>query len=66
MQIEKRFREAVSKKPRLLVTAPSNGAVDGIIARIFKDGFKDGLGKRYNPHISRVGRGRGENVKLIR
>ena len=63
--IQGRYREAVGRKPRLLVTAPSNGAVDGIIGKIFKDGFKDGLGKSYNPSIVRVGYGRGKGVEQV-
>lgn len=47
------------------MTAPSNGAVDGIITKIFKGGFRDGLGKPYNPSIARVGSGQGAAVKSV-
>jgi senataxin len=40
---------AVRAKPRLLVCAPSNAAVDNVILKIMEDGFVDGSGKRYNP-----------------
>lgn len=58
----RRIKEA---KPRILVTAPSNVAVDNIISRIFTDGFKDDTGNRYNPTIVRTGRGVGEQVKAV-
>lgn len=44
-------------KPRLLVCAPSNAAVDNIIQKIMEDGFVDGSGQRYNPSMIRVGVG---------
>jgi senataxin len=42
-------------KPRLLVCAPSNAAIDNIILKIMEDGFIDGKGQRYNPLMVRVG-----------
>jgi senataxin len=44
-------------KPRILVVAPSNTAVDNIILRIMEDGFVDGNGGQYFPNILRVGSG---------
>jgi senataxin len=52
-------------KPRLLVAAPSNVAVDNIIIKIIQDGFVDGKGVRYNPRIVRVGNGLGDSVKSV-
>lgn len=45
-------------KPRILIVAPSNIAVDNIITRIMKDGFLDGNRNIYHPEIVRVGGGR--------
>lgn len=39
------------------VTAPSNAAVDNIVAKVIEEGFCDGEGRRYFPKIVRVGRG---------
>ena len=47
--------QLTSIKPRLLVVAPSNTAVDNIILRIMKDGFIDGNGGKYYPNILRFG-----------
>ena len=44
-------------KPRLLVAAPSNVAVDNIVSRIMSDGFLDGEGARRAVKGAR-GRGR--------
>lgn len=52
-------------KPRLLVCAPSNAAVDNIILKIMEDGFIDGQGNRYNPSMIRVGRGMGASVRSV-
>lgn len=52
-------------KPRLLVCAPSNAAVDNIILKIFEDGFVDGSGQRYNPSMIRVGVGQSSAVSSI-
>lgn len=50
---------------RILVTAPSNAAVDEIAGRIMAEGFRDGNGQRYNPPILRVGRGAGPRVREV-
>jgi senataxin len=52
-------------KPRLLVAAPSNAAVDNIILKIMQDGFVDGKGHRYNPSMIRVGVGRSAAVGAV-
>ena len=57
--------EAAKGKPRLLVCAPSNNAVDNIIHKIFESGFIDGHGRRYNPSLVRVGRGASDSVKHV-
>jgi senataxin len=56
---------AVRSKPRLLVCAPSNAAVDNIILKIMEDGFVDGSGQRYNPSMIRVGVGQSQTVKDV-
>lgn len=50
-------------KPRILVVAPSNTAVDNIILRIMEKGFVDGNGGKYFPTILRVGVG-SKNPKI--
>lgn len=52
-------------KPRLLVCAPSNAAIDNIILKIMTDGFIDGQGRRYNPSMIRVGVGQGTSVRAV-
>ena len=52
-------------KPRVLVTAPSNVAVDQIIARIMEKGFRDGENVTYRPHLVRFGRGQGKHVRPV-
>ncbi|KAG7374539.1 DNA helicase [Nitzschia inconspicua] len=52
-------------KPRLLVCAPSNAAVDNVILKIMEDGFIDGSGQRYNPSMIRVGVGQSRAVKDV-
>eukprot|EP00501_MAST-03F_sp_TOSAG23-6_P002251 GSMAST32.ASY1.ANO1.2351.1 assembled CDS len=42
-------------RPRILVVAPSNAAVDEIIRRIIKNRFRAGDGSLYNPHLVRLG-----------
>ncbi len=59
------LEEASKQKPRLLVCAPSNNAIDNVIQKIMEGGFIDGSGKRYNPSIVRVGVGQSEVVKDV-
>ncbi|CAE8734153.1 unnamed protein product [Polarella glacialis] len=55
-----RWREAVERAPRLLVTASSNAAVEGLLKRVCEHGFKDTCGNRYDPWgLIRVGTDRG-------
>ena len=49
--------ETRQHKPRLLVCAPSNAAVDEILNRVMRDGFKDARCQNYNPNICRIGAG---------
>lgn len=56
---------ARKSKPRLLVCAPSNAAVDNIILKIMEDGFIDGQGNRYNPSMIRVGTGHSSAVRAV-
>ncbi|CAM9423280.1 unnamed protein product, partial [Ectocarpus fasciculatus] len=44
-------------KPRVLVTAPSNVAVDNILSRIVEQGFIDGNGQKFFPNVLRLGAG---------
>eukprot|EP01039_Chlorochromonas_danica_P005350 gene5350-5886_t len=52
-------------KPRILIVAPSNVAVDNIILRILENKFLDGSGNRYSPSIVRVGAGRTSQVSSV-
>eukprot|EP01034_Spumella_vulgaris_P022183 gene22183-28293_t len=52
-------------KPHILVVAPSNIAVDNIIERIMSDGFLDGNGGKYSPHMLRVGGGKTPRVQSV-
>jgi len=52
-------------KPRILVCAPSNAAVDYVVLKILKDRFIDGNGGKYNPSIIRVGSGHSASVALV-
>ena len=56
---------AMKKRPRILVCAPSNAAIDNVISKIMEDGFVDGSGRRYNPSMVRIGRGQSESVKDV-
>ena len=56
---------ALKKRPRILVCAPSNAAVDNVILKIMEDGFIDGHGCRYNPSIVRIGSGQSVSVKDV-
>lgn len=54
------------KRPRLLVLAPSNIAVDNIIERVLESGFIDGNGNQYWPSMLRLGSGsKRSKVKVI-
>lgn len=54
-----------NEKPHILVTAPSNAAVDNIVGKIMEQGFCDGEGRKYFPKIVRVGRGMSIHVKSV-
>ena len=63
---QKGIRQVAQRaKPRLLVCAPSNAAVDNIIMKIMEDGFVDGSGQRYNPSMIRVGVGQSAAVRDV-
>ena len=54
------------RKPRILVVAPSNTAVDNVILRVMESGFVDGNGGKYYPKILRMGSGsRHPKIKSI-
>ncbi len=52
-------------KPHLLVTAPSNVAVDNIVERVMQVGFIDSSGGQYKPALLRLGSGKAERVKCV-
>ncbi|TDH73008.1 hypothetical protein CCR75_003769 [Bremia lactucae] len=54
-----------NEKPHILVTAPSNAAVDNIVSKVIEEGFCDGEGRRYFPKIVRVGRGLSSSVQSV-
>lgn len=61
-----RMLAVISKqKPRILVVAPSNVAVDNIIEPIITKGFMDGSCNQYFPNILRLGEGRGSRVRCV-
>ena len=62
---ETAFAMARRAKPRLLVCAPSNAAIDNIILKIMEDGFIDGKGNRYYPSMIRVGVGKSAAVQTV-
>ncbi len=45
------------RRPRLLICAPSNSAVDEILTRLIKLKFFDGQGHTYCPELARIGAG---------
>lgn len=51
------LNNAAKVKPRILVCAPSNAAIDNVILKIMSDRFVDGKGTKYSPSIVRVGAG---------
>ena len=51
------LNKAAKVKPRILVCAPSNAAIDNVIVKIMSDKFVDGKGSKYSPSIVRVGAG---------
>jgi len=51
------LNRAAEVKPRILVCAPSNAAIDNVIVKIMSDRFVDGNGAKYSPSIVRVGAG---------
>ncbi|KAL4138591.1 hypothetical protein PRIC2_002096 [Phytophthora ramorum] len=61
----KAWSQVGNEKPHILVTAPSNAAVDNIVSKVIEEGFCDGEGRRYFPKIVRVGRGLSANVQSV-
>ena len=51
-------------KPRIIVCAPSNVAIDNIVERISDNAFIDGEGRRYLPEMVRVGRGVSDSASV--
>uniref|UniRef100_A0AAV1V387 Helicase ATP-binding domain-containing protein n=1 Tax=Peronospora matthiolae TaxID=2874970 RepID=A0AAV1V387_9STRA len=64
-QTAKAWARVGNEKPHILVTAPSNAAVDNIVSKVIEEGFCDGEGRRYFPKIVRVGRGLSANVQSV-
>lgn len=54
---------AHSQKPKLLLCAPSNAAVDEIVVRLI-GGIRDSQGQRYHPKVVRVGRSDNINARV--
>lgn len=46
-----------TRRPRLLICAPSNSAVDEVVTRLMKWRFYDGRGRDYCPELARIGAG---------
>ena len=53
-------------KPRIIVCAPSNVAIDNIILRILDEKFLDGDCRQYVPRIVRIGKGSENNAQVAR
>jgi senataxin len=51
-------------KPRIIVCAPSNVAIDNIILRIQAEKFLDGSGRQYVPWLVRIGKGATQNQSV--
>ncbi|PXF47631.1 Helicase SEN1 [Gracilariopsis chorda] len=45
------------RRPRLLICAPSNSAVDEVLTRLVRSKFVDGQGRQYCPELARIGAG---------
>jgi hypothetical protein len=58
-------KSAVPIKPRILMAAPSNAAVDNLAYRILNTKFVDGVGSRFHPRMLRVGPGHGSILDVI-
>ncbi|CAI5966119.1 unnamed protein product [Closterium sp. NIES-65] len=54
-QLAPRRQVRVARKPRMLVCAPSNAAVDELLSRVLSKGFLDGEMRTYRPDVARVG-----------
>jgi senataxin len=59
------IKAAGDVKPRILVCAPSNAAVDNIILKIMENRFYDGNGCQYSPSIIRIGSGQSPDVASV-
>ncbi|EGC30633.1 hypothetical protein DICPUDRAFT_50668 [Dictyostelium purpureum] len=57
--------KGLQKKRRILLCAPSNGAVDEIVSRLLRDGLLNAEGKKYNPNLVRVGPGSHVDVEQV-
>ena len=51
-------------KPRIIVCAPSNVAIDNIILRIQSEQFFDGSSRQYVPWLVRIGKGSMQNAQV--
>ena len=51
----RRTLHKLARKPRVLVCAPSNAAVDVVLERVMARGFVQGDGSIYKPNVVRVG-----------
>ena len=53
-------------KPRIIVCAPSNVAIDNIILRILSEQFVGGDGGKYTPWLVRIGKGSTQNQEVAK
>jgi len=68
MKKSERATTRTQMKPRILVCAPSNAAVDELLERILGHGFRDSSGQMYRPNLIRIGAediNYSEEVKLV-
>ena len=57
LQESQRVLKELASKPRILVCAPSNAAVDELCKRVVQNGFYDMNAKKYTPDVVRISAG---------
>ena len=62
---EKWMTMSFPQKPRILMAAPSNAAVDNMAMRILTNKFVDGAGSHFHPRMLRLGSGHGRALHAI-
>ena len=63
---EKQWLDLTRLRPRFLVCAPSNVAIDNIVERIVSERFMDGQERQYDPTMVRVGSGASDSPLIAK